>query len=112
MLSNLIIRLISIQFVAVLTFASVVTDENGYMKQIQWTRTDLTYAVIGNVGAKNQTTVDSVERTVREAFSEWERNSCFRFRRINNLGISQNESWQMSDVKIVFTNDKYIQINF
>lgn len=80
-----------------MTLASSVTEENVYHKQIQWTRADLTYAVVGSAASKNQTSQEAVERTVREAFSEWERNSCFRFRR---------SDYQFADIKVAFTNDK------
>lgn len=79
-----------------------VVEDNSYLKQIQWDKVDLSYTVVGNVGSRNQTSVEAVERTVREAFDEWEQNSCFSFRR-----LAFNENFQKADVKIVFTNDRY-----
>ncbi len=81
--------------------ASVVVDDSHYLKQIQWDKVDLSYVIVGNVASKNQTSVKAVERTVREAFDEWERNSCFKFR-----PLGSNQNFQKADVKIVFTNDK------
>jgi predicted Zn-dependent protease len=80
-------------------------DTSLYLKQIQWPKVDLTYSLIGNVASKNQTQTRAVENTLRDAFDEWERNSCFRFTRIiRNLSNA--------DIKIIFTNDRnYAQIN-
>lgn len=92
-----------------LTLASTPTvDENNYLRQIQWTRVDLTYAVVGSVASKNQTSRDVVEKTVDEAFSEWQRNSCFRFRRVDG---KKEAGWQTADIKVVFSNDKYMNLN-
>lgn len=85
--------------------SSVIEDTTSeYMKQTRWTRADLSYEVIGNVASRNQTSLSAVEKAVREAFDDWERNSCFRFKRLNGAQLKPFSS--LADIKIVFTNDR------
>ena len=115
-------RLSSIYFVALLSSAmfdlsrcsdissrekrSLVVEDttSEYMKQTRWTRADLSYEVIGNVASRNQTSLSAVEKAVREAFDDWEINSCFRFKRLNSA--QQRPFSSLADIKIVFTNDR------
>lgn len=78
-----------------------ILEPNQYIEQIKWTKANLSYTVIGNVASRNQTSVDTVEKTVREAFDEWERNSCFKFKR-----IPSDQARESIDIKVVFANDK------
>lgn len=76
-----------------------VTNSRYYLKRIIWDKRILSYSLFGNLAAKNQTSLKSVRHSLREAFDEWQNNSCFRF-------VDQTPSI-LSDIKIIFTNDQY-----
>ena len=76
-----------------------VTNSRYYLKRIIWDKRVLTYSLFGKIANKNQTTLKSIKRSMREAFWEWEKNSCFKF-------VDSTPS-KLADIKIIFTNDQY-----
>jgi predicted Zn-dependent protease len=68
-------------------------------KKIQWQKSTLTYTLMGNVSAYNQTSFDSARQALNDAFHEWQINSCFKF-----VDVTPNN--HMADIKIIFTNDR------
>ena len=66
-------------------------------RNIFWRKTDLNYSLFGHVASQNQTSLSSIKKAVRDAFTEWETNSCFRFTEITPSSTA--------DIKLVFTND-------
>jgi len=61
-----------------------------------WTKLDLTYALFGDTAHQNQTRPEAVRRALREAFAEWQANSCFTFREV---------AASRADIKVIFTSD-------
>jgi hypothetical protein len=76
-----------------------VTNSRYYLKRIIWDKRVLSYSLFGKIANKNQTTLKSIKRSMREAFFEWEKNSCFKF-------VDLTPS-RLADIKIIFTNDQY-----
>jgi superfamily I DNA and/or RNA helicase len=76
-----------------------VTNSRYYLKRIIWDKRVLSYSIFGKIANKNQTTLKSIKRSMREAFFEWEKNSCFKF-------VDLTPS-RLADIKIIFTNDQY-----
>lgn len=68
-------------------------------KKILWQKSTLTYSLIGDVSAYNQTSFDAVRQVLNDAFNEWQSNSCFKFN-----DITPNH--HTADIKIIFTNDR------
>ncbi len=61
-----------------------------------WTKRDLSFGLLGNIASQNQTSSAVIWNTLREAFSEWQVNSCFTFR---------ETAASLADIKIIFIND-------
>jgi hypothetical protein len=76
-----------------------VINSRYYLKRIIWDKKLLTYALFGNLAPKNQTSLLNIKLALREAFDEWQNNSCFKF-------IDQTPS-KSADIKIIFTSDQY-----
>ena len=76
-----------------------VTNSRYYLKRIIWDKQLLTYALFGNLAHRNQTSLSNIKRALRDAFDEWQNNSCFKF-------IDQTPS-KSADIKIIFTSDQY-----
>ena len=72
-----------------------VTNSRYYLKRIIWDKRVLSYSLFGKIANKNQTTLKSIKRSMREAFFEWEKNSCFKF-------VDLTPS-RLADIKIIFT---------
>lgn len=74
-----------------------VTSSKYNLKRILWDKFDLTYSLHGNVAYRNQTKQETVRKVLNEAFSEWQRNSCFKFRDVSPS--------KYADIKVIFTRD-------
>lgn len=69
-----------------------------YRRDILWERTNLNYAVFGNIASLNQTKISEIKKVISDAFGEWQHNSCFRFKDVTPSSLA--------DIKIIFTNDR------
>lgn len=75
-----------------------ITSSRYYSKRALWNQTALSYSLLGNVAERNQTSLQSVRKVLRDSFQEWQNNSCFNF-----IEVTPSLT---ADIKIIFTNDK------
>ena len=66
--------------------------------RILWNKKIITYSLFGDFVSNNQTTLYAIKKALNESFSEWEANSCFKFKNVTPNYVS--------DIKIIFTNDR------
>ena len=67
-------------------------------ERILWNKHNITYSIFGKIAAYNQTSYTAVKKALQSSFSEWEANSCFKFKDVTPSSVS--------DIKIIFTNDR------
>ena len=73
------------------------SDVHNTGRQRLWNKRNLTYALFGNPACHSQTRPAQIRRTVKEAFADWQANSCFTFRQV--------DASSSADINVVFTND-------
>ena len=68
-------------------------------KSRAWTRSYLSYSILGEVANRNQTQFSAVRQTLKLAFADWQANSHFKFRDITPSIYA--------DIKVIFTRDDF-----
>lgn len=77
---------------------SIVSSKN-YLNRILWEKKNISFSLFGNEFSKDSMSVELVRNILKDAFKEWQENSCFKF---NDVTPSAR-----ADIKIVFTNDRH-----
>jgi hypothetical protein len=75
-----------------------ITRSKHNKERILWNKSLITYSLFGNIAEFGQTSYGAVKKALVLSFSEWEANSCFKFKDVTPSSYS--------DIKIIFTNDK------